>query len=310
MMAKCSEMNDRMPRALAVVLALLVAGYVFVLLLAASETIPPGAIFPDIKLLDRAVFGARARPTSAVERLLEAEDGEMNAGGTMRPAFTTESTDWEATTKELSRTDLSWLLAEREGERLALLDWVKAGADRTAYYKDDHRLSPPLANQAVTREYLVNPADRSPNQLAEPRIKVRSLVQDRCVPCHSEGGRNDKARFFPFDSYENLHPFCRPEQPPTRSSFWLTLALGAQCPLAILTGVLAARTRQPAARTWGLSAITAGSALATSASWWFGQPGTWAIYVLVLATASFFLAFTVQAVGFTQLWPGRAENIK
>ena len=95
---------------------------------------------------------------------------------------------------------------------------------------------------------------------------------------------------------------------PTRPSFWLSLALFAQSPLAILAAAVAARTRQRAARTWGLAGITAGAALAASASWWFGQPGTWAIDVLVLATAAFFLAFTVQAVSFTQLWPGRTEN--
>jgi hypothetical protein len=128
--------------------------------------------------------------------LLESDHGPFNAAGTMRPAFTTRSADWDQLTRDRMPEELRELHAEREGERLALLAWVKAGADRAAYDRDDFPLGTELTGQPITPRMLAGPM----------RVKVRTLIQERCADCHSATGRDDHARLRPLDTYELLQP--------------------------------------------------------------------------------------------------------
>src|SRR5262245_56507132 len=56
----------------------------------------PGELLPGPGEVERTYFGSREPPASEVERLLQSSTGPMNGAGTMRPAFTEQSRDWEA----------------------------------------------------------------------------------------------------------------------------------------------------------------------------------------------------------------------
>jgi hypothetical protein len=133
---------------------------------------------------------------SRVERVLEAVDGPFNGTGSMRPAFTTRSDGWDSLTRTLPAVELARLASEREGERLALLAWVRAGADRGAFDRDEYDAGAGLAGQPVTPELMPGPG----------RVRIRTLIERRCVTCHSDTGREDRARLKPFDTYDRLRP--------------------------------------------------------------------------------------------------------
>src|SRR5437762_222769 len=68
--------------------------YLVLLLSAYLHLTPPSVFAPDPRDLATILFDRR-QPVSRIERLLESTTGEMNRGGTMRPAFTDQSLDWE-----------------------------------------------------------------------------------------------------------------------------------------------------------------------------------------------------------------------
>lgn len=119
----------------------------------------------------------------------------MNGAGTMRPAFTEQSRDWETLTRNLTAGGLRKLVAEREGERLALLSRVRSGANKEEYDRDDHPLGPELLDQEITATFLV-PAPEAPKPLLPRRVRIRALIAERCVTCHGESGRETTARLF------------------------------------------------------------------------------------------------------------------
>jgi len=181
---------------LAAFLVLAAAGYAAALVQVHYQSAAPGELLPGPDRVREIYAGPREAPRSQMERLLEAESGPMNGFGTMRPAFTVQSDGWAALVAKLPPDDLRRLSEEREGERLALLAWVKAGADRATYDRDDFPLGPELAGQPVTPALLAGPG----------RVKVRSLIEQRCVGCHSEHGRVERARLAPLDGYDRIKP--------------------------------------------------------------------------------------------------------
>src|SRR5262252_6290225 len=118
---------------LAAFLVLAAAGYSAALVQVHYQSAGSGELLPGPDRVREIYAGSGEVPRSKVERLLEAPNGPLNASGTMRPAFTTESRGWDALTRGKTPDELRRLSEEREGERLALLAWVKAGADRAAY---------------------------------------------------------------------------------------------------------------------------------------------------------------------------------
>src|SRR5262245_46460064 len=124
---------------------LIVAGVTYGALLVATylQTTPPSALGPRLAELKGLLF-ADEKPVSPMERRLEAADtplgtgplisGESAGEKSMRFAFGEQSGD-------LGRALTKDELAQREGERMALLDWIRGGASRTAYERDDYIVS-------------------------------------------------------------------------------------------------------------------------------------------------------------------------
>ncbi len=285
----------RLPLATRQTLGLLLAaaaiGYVALLIATYLHLTSPSSLFPDFRELDRLLF-SNIKPISRIERLLEATEGEMNRGGTMRPAFTEESIDWESLIENMSAEEKAMLLAQREAERLALLDWIRKGASRPAYEADDHLVTDTAA-AGITGAYLVSDSQWPP-PAAPPRIRIRSLLADRCVTCHGENGRHDTARFIELDSYERLESHLRPETTNSAGRGWLIAVLLGLYPLAAVAGpTFYFTSHSPDARRL-LLATTIVALGVMPACWFFGQPGTFFTPVLVAFAAVAAIATSIQ----------------
>src|SRR5689334_20966093 len=107
-------------------LAAVVAGYLCLLAAIFAACMPPGSSLPEFLEFDRLVFSIQS--PSRMERLLEAPGERIGAGGSMRPAFTADSVGWQEIAEQVTGHEMIQLLQEREGERQALLAWVRSGA--------------------------------------------------------------------------------------------------------------------------------------------------------------------------------------
>src|SRR5437764_2379039 len=141
--------------ALATLLFAAVVAYAILLLSAYVHLTPSHSLAPRLRELEITLFHTQI-PTSRIERLLESSEGEMNRGGTMRPAFTEQSADWESLTQNMTADERAALMIQRDGERRALLDWVRSGASRDAYERDDYRLRDGSGVRDITAEYLLS----------------------------------------------------------------------------------------------------------------------------------------------------------
>jgi hypothetical protein len=183
-------------------------GYLSALVQLHFQHASPGQLMPGAEEAAKVYHGATNRPQSTLERLLEAPDAApFNGTGSMRPAFTTKSDKWKRAIKDKNDEQMKSLLQEREGERLALLEWVRAGASKEAYDKDAFALSAGLASQPITEEFLAKDADGKP---ASPRqVTIKTLLEKRCVDCHADGGRFIEAAKFPLDSFDRVKPYVQ-----------------------------------------------------------------------------------------------------
>jgi hypothetical protein len=263
--------------------------YVVLLTIAYLQVAPPSSLFPDLREIDRLVFQT-AKPVSRIERLLEAKTGEMSGGGTMRPAFTNQSTGWEEVIKTMTADELALLTAQREAERLALLDWIWQGASRTAYDADDYSARDNRV-AGITATYLIH--SNSPSSAPEfSRIRIRTLINDRCATCHSENGRHDTARFIELDTYDRLQPRLRPETNDNAPRRWLLAALLALPVLAIFVQPVFWRTSHSRRARIAIIALTSAALGASVACWLLGQAGNiltaaLLVFVAIAAVATF-----------------------
>jgi hypothetical protein len=165
----------------------------------------PGEMLPGPREVERTYHGSNEQPMSTLERLLEAESGPFNGTGSMRPAFTEKSAGWKRATRGRNEAQLEHLRQEREGERLALLAWIRAGASSDPYKQDDFSLPEALAAQACTAEYILR------DEGGPARVKIQSLINERCVRCHEAQGDGEEtgARKYPLDTYDRLKPYLQ-----------------------------------------------------------------------------------------------------
>jgi hypothetical protein len=243
------------------------------LALAYLAVTPSASFVPNFRELDQMLFGFRERQPSLIERLLESPDGPMNRGGTMRAAFTTQSDDWESVTHAKTPEELVSLMEEREAERLTVLNWVRSGAPREPYDRDE---SP--GRWGV--DHRINAAFMA----TDHSVRIRSLISARCATCHREGGRNDRACWFPLDSYERIERYCRPERLAGQSSFWPIAALMTILPLTAINGLLTWWTGLASPPRIFLAILPTAAAILAVASWLGGSPNTVYLY-LVMAGA-------------------------
>lgn len=156
-------------------------------------------------------LGDDASSEAFLKHLKEVDDRKLFNGdpglGTMRPAFLTRSGGWRSATRKKPVEVLRQLWAEREGERLVLLDWIRTGLDKNAFEKDQYPLKGPLAKQVITPEFVEK---GEKDQLV---AKIQSLVGERCTRCHKTNATGSAGRY-PLETYEEFALYCEKDPPP------------------------------------------------------------------------------------------------
>ncbi len=156
-----------------------------------GEPLPTGAdvveVFAGLKRHDPMA----PVPCSRIDTLLSADEKALDVGKhNMAPAFYAKSKGWAALQTTRTR-DVGTLMSERAGELKSMLAWVRcdAAAKKEAYEKDN--FPRPDEAIAVTPEFLA----------ADGGVKMKSLVEARCLNCHSTGSQSPA-----LDTYADLEP--------------------------------------------------------------------------------------------------------
>jgi hypothetical protein len=157
--------------------------------------------FPDAlksrPLTDAYVLGDRSGgpPKSLIEKLITgAREGGLTKTN-MTPAFFSGS----AYEKEVKKKGKEKVDAARETERLAFLAFIHSPKEkRKALYEADAMEMPAnLKGKAIADDFVEN-----------DKLKIKTLIDDRCVRCHSDG---DQAP--PLDTFDKLEPHITLQEP-------------------------------------------------------------------------------------------------
>lgn len=204
---------------LAVFLVSVGLGYFSALVQLHFQNATPGRLLPDADDAAR-IYNGRAG-MSQLERVLTSDESQVfNGSGTMRPAFTTRSARWKRTVEARAKEknfvnkdgspDLlkaeADVRGERDGERLALVEWIRAGAPAKAFEDDAFPRPASLASHPVTEKYAELDVDGKPTG----RVKIKSIVADRCARCHGEGQGGPAAQF-PLETVDQVREYCEIE---------------------------------------------------------------------------------------------------
>jgi hypothetical protein len=187
---------------------------------------------------------------------------------------------------------------ERDGERRALLDWLKTGkASREAYESDRYPLTGDLAKATISADFV---ADEQGTRIA----KIKTIIERRCVRCHSTnvGGAGSN---YPFDEYEDIEPYTV-----AASTTGMSLPKLAQTThvhllgfsmLWGLTGLIFAFTSYPTAIRLLFSPWTVVAQVVDISCWWLsrleGANGAFFARAIVVTGGLVAMGLTVQILG-------------
>ena len=152
-------------------------------------------------------------PASWAERLLEfpakGPDGKVlsmeetpftgGEDGNMARAFFDKEMVYRNVKNNDPKEKVDALHALRDGERKALIAWVRAqdGARKAAFDTDRFDLPADLAGKPISPEYV-----------KDGKVRVKQLITDRCLRCHGEGGKQYEE--FPLDTYDKWKKYFAP----------------------------------------------------------------------------------------------------
>ncbi|MCS6850120.1 MAG: hypothetical protein NZ700_02995 [Gemmataceae bacterium] len=189
----------------------------------------PGQPLPDAEDVVRAYHGLGG--ISQFERLLvEEETKPFNGSGTMRPAFTVRSAGWnreimrrarakgydtapdQEAKDRLRQQAVTELRQERDGERLAVLQWIRAGFDQQSFDNDEYVPTGMLREHPITAEFAEFIDENGPDKGKIKFVKIKSIVEKRCARCHSANVGGSAAQF-PLDTWEEVAEYCRMVEP-------------------------------------------------------------------------------------------------
>jgi cytochrome c553 len=189
---------------LAVFLVAVGLGYGSALVQLHFQHASPGQLMPTAADVIRRFHGDPdpAKRVSTLQRLLEADESQpFNGSGSMAAAFTKRSDGW---TKEIRKHPEAEVRREREGERQAVLWWLKDGLRHDAYEADRLPLPASLAGQPVTAEFRND----------DGSVKIKSLFTARCVRCHQKDGDDPNAANYPLDKPDEVQTYAKADPAP------------------------------------------------------------------------------------------------
>ncbi len=220
-----------------------------------------GELMPTVDDVVRHFHGGTGQlPASKLQLLVEntAPGQTFNGSGSMVAAFFKKSETWDDDIKARPEAEVR---AEREGERLALLAWIRDGAKKANHDADSHPLPPEAAK--ITPKYLND----------DKTAKVKSILVDRCANCHSKDAEVEK---FPLSTYEEIAKYTKVEANPGRIGE-IKLAQSTHAHLLsfamlfTLTGLVIAFSSYPAWLRGTLAPIVLIAQMADVSCWWLAR---------------------------------------
>jgi hypothetical protein len=111
------------------------------------------------------------------------EDGTIQEGGMVRAFLDKDAADFAKAWKAKDIANIDSLKPERFGELNALLAWTRLSdaERRKSYGADTFELPATLAGKPLTSDYL-----------AAGKVKIKTLIGDRCTRCHQQGSDGEK----------------------------------------------------------------------------------------------------------------------
>jgi hypothetical protein len=206
---------------LAVFLLSVGIGYVSALVQLHFQHATPGDLLPSPEDAVRVFHGdTGAKPKSKIEQLLpeDYQGKKMNGSGQMTSAFYNRSEDYKDAIAERARelakkqgakkpdqalkgAATAEVDFERNGERLAMIAWVRGGAKETEYNDDNFPLPQDIEKLPISRTMLVE----QNGEIVNPRaVKIQTLFKERCANCHQEGG---EAQTYPLTSFSEIKKY-------------------------------------------------------------------------------------------------------
>jgi hypothetical protein len=256
-------------------------GYAAALVQLHFQHASPGNPLPTRDDVVRRFYGALPgeKPKCKMHCLLEADENlPFNGGGQMRAAFFEKAGGWKKEidkrahkmvrraepNDEQRKQAEEQLRNERETERLALVEWVEKGGDKEAYEKDSFCVSDKLVARPIDDQF-VGDAPESGGRT----IKVQTLINERCVRCHAQGGQVEKA---PLENYAQIQKYLKVEevQPIPRDTLVQSthVHLLSFSLLYGLTGLIFAFTSLPAFVRFIIAPLPLVAQLIDIACWW------------------------------------------
>ncbi len=242
----------------------------------------PGNALPTRDDVVRRFYGQLPgeKPESKMQHLLNADERlPLNGGGQMRAAFFEKSGGWKKEIEKRARKMAGRraepneaqlqqaeeeLRKERDTERLAVLEWIGQGADKDAYENDSFCVSDQLVGLPIDEHFVGDPPDDGGKT-----IKVKTILDDRCVKCHAEGGQVEK---FPLEKYAQIQKYVKVEeaQPISREQLIQSthVHLLSFSMLYLLTGVIFAFTSLPGFVRCLVAPLPLVAQMADIACWW------------------------------------------
>jgi hypothetical protein len=266
-----------------------------------------GQVIPGKKEVERVFAGVSGQ--SHMERLLTAPISEpFNGSGSMAGAFLdpAHSSGWPRAAREFKKLTPEEadekVRKQRNGERLAILDWLKNGAQQKPYEDDNYPITKELGDQleingnepSITDKFIGKDAG------GKPTIMIQSIFQNRCVRCHRDGA-SGSAGEYPLDSYESISLYTTPEKSggmslPKLAQSTHVHMLGFAV-LWCMTGLIFACTSFPAWMRAIFGPWTLIAQVADIACWWLaGQDARFADAIMITG-GLVGLGLMVQLVG-------------
>src|SRR5262245_48310692 len=141
------------------------------------------------------------QPKCRLETLImgPVEGAPWNGTGSMAPAFFhKDGGEWN----KLNAVEKAKAEAERNGEREVIRQWINAPTDARKKAHEDNKFTTSKPPQAITDEF----------KHPDGSFKVKSILDVRCVRCHSKDSAQDK---FPLEAHEQIEKYL--VVPPTVS---------------------------------------------------------------------------------------------
>jgi hypothetical protein len=209
-------------------------------------------------------FHGKKELTSRLVNLITAPESlKFDGNGTMAPAFfKTDGGEFRDAVKTKKRPEAE-VREEREGERAAILAWIKDGVRKEFYMEDAFPLPADLKDKPLTDRF---------NKGGKARI--RAIFKERCVRCHHPTDGEGSAMNFPLDNYDAIAKYAKVSrgfmsiEKLTQSTHAHLLSFAV---LYCLTGLIFAFTSFPAFLRGTLGPLVLVAQVLDISCWWLAR---------------------------------------